>query len=101
MEKSAGLVRQSSPRVSPPNAGPDLELPVAPDFVSLPPRVDLEHVLAMSAAFLPGLMNQPGFWERRAQDRCPVEFDLGHPERVPATYPMALIDELFGEFLNP
>lgn len=100
MERSVVLV-QSGPSVSPPTAGPDLDLPVEPAFVSLPPRVDLEHVLEISASFLPGLMNQPGFWERRAQDRCPVEFDLEHPERVTATYPMALIDQLFGEFLNP
>ena len=101
MGKSAGHVRRNNPPVFLPTTDAALELPVAPDFVSLPPRVDLECVLEISASYLPRMLNQPGFWERRGQDRCAVEFDLEHPQRVIATYPMALIDELFGEYLNP
>jgi hypothetical protein len=100
MEKSAELVRQTD-RPALPSANPDLEFPIAPDFVSRPPRVNPEQVLALSASLLPQLTKGPGFWERRAEDRCLVEFDLEHPGRVPATYPMALIDELFGEYFKP
>jgi hypothetical protein len=98
MEKSAGLVRQND---LPSIVGHDLDLPVVPGFVSLPPRIDPERVLELSASFLPELMKKPGFWERRARDRCLAEFDLEHPERAAPTYPMALIDELFGKYLNP
>ena len=39
-------------------------------------------------------MARPGFWERRAADRCLAEFDLMDPTRVPISYPAELIDEL-------
>jgi len=100
-ERSAELAQQSDPAPSPTVASPTLELPIAPDFVSLPPRIDPNRVLDLSASFLPQHQKKPGFWGRRAQDRCPVEFDLNHPRRAPATYPKALIDELFGKYLNP
>jgi hypothetical protein len=43
---------------------------------------------------LPRAMSRPDFWERRAQNRCPAEFDLEHPERVAPTYPADEIEAL-------
>lgn len=74
--------------------GLDLELPAAPDFMAMPPRADPEGVLKLCWLYLPKITSQPGFWEARAAERCPAEFDLEHPERVPASYPAALLDEI-------
>jgi hypothetical protein len=76
-------------------AGLELELPAASDFVSIPPKADAEGMLELCRAFLPEVMSRPGYREARLADRCFAEFDLDHPERVPATYPAELIDEIF------
>ncbi|HXP62867.1 MAG TPA: hypothetical protein VN829_20370 [Dongiaceae bacterium] len=54
-----------------------------------------ELCLEISTFYLPRLLARPEFWNERAQERCLVEFDLDHPGRVPATYPAALLNELF------
>jgi hypothetical protein len=72
-----------------------LELPIAPDFVPVISPVSAELCLEISTFYLPRILSRPGFWKERAAERCLVEFDLEHPERVPATYPAALLTELF------
>jgi hypothetical protein len=75
-------------------AGLELELPAASDFVSIPPKADAESMLELCEYFLPEIMSRPGYFAQRVADRCLAEFDLDHPERVPATYPAQLIDEI-------
>jgi len=71
-----------------------LELPEAAAFVSKRFRVDPDSVISVCEEWLPRLMARPEFWERREADRCPAEFDLADPTRVPITYPAEFIDEL-------
>ncbi len=95
MESSVAPVKPSSPASQDPAPQPGLELPVAPDFVPVISPVSAELCLEISTFYLPRILSRPGFWKERAQERCLVEFDLEHPERVPATYPAALLTELF------
>ena len=71
-----------------------LELPEAPDFVSRPVAVPADLVLALSEYYLPRLCADTAFWKARAEERCFAEFDLFHPEKVPATYPVELIEDM-------
>ncbi len=81
--------------------GAPLELPVDPGFIPLHFRTDPELAIGMPAAYLPRLLARPEFWAERAEQRCLVEFDLDHPERHPATYPAAAINELFQQGAPP
>ena len=54
----------------------DLILPVAPDFVSLPPRLDPQVMLARIAESMPWRNTRPGEQERRLAEKIAVEFIL-------------------------
>jgi hypothetical protein len=48
----------------------------------------------MSEYYLPSFLASREFWAQRDKERCLVEFDLEHPDRVPPTYPVALVNEI-------
>lgn len=54
----------------------DLDLPVAPDFVSRPPRVDPQVMLRRIEETMPYRSTHPGEEERRLADKIPEEFVL-------------------------
>jgi hypothetical protein len=54
----------------------DLEFPVAPDFVSVPPRLELNVMLARLEETMPWRSTRPGVEERRLAEKIPVEFIL-------------------------
>ncbi|HMP84685.1 MAG TPA: hypothetical protein PKA41_18480 [Verrucomicrobiota bacterium] len=54
----------------------DLEFPVAPDFVSLPPRLELAVMLARLEETMPWRSTRPGVEDRRLAEKIPVEFVL-------------------------
>ena len=53
-----------------------LELPVAPDFVSRPPRIDPQAMLQRIAETMPWRSRRPGEAERRLAEKVAVEFVL-------------------------
>lgn len=57
-------------------AGADLELPVAPDFVSRPPRIDPQAMLHRIEETMPWRSTRPGERERRAEQVVTKEFVL-------------------------
>ena len=71
-----------------------LELPDGRDFVPVVNRRAPKGFLDFCASYLPRLRQRPDYRERRLESCCDAEFDLYHPERVPATYPVDLLDEL-------
>ena len=54
----------------------DLEFPVSPDFISLPPRIELGVMLARLEETMPWRSTRPGVEERRLAEKIPVEFVL-------------------------
>lgn len=54
----------------------DLEFPVVPAFVSMPPRVDFQAMLRRIEESLPWRSTRPGEMERRAAGKVPEEFVL-------------------------
>ena len=56
--------------------GCDLDLPIEPDFVSKPPRVDPQLMFDRSEEMLKYQVSQAGFYERRRADKIDVEFVL-------------------------
>jgi hypothetical protein len=73
-----------------------LELPDGREFDSEHTRVDPDTFLRLCEKLLPSILAQPSFWEQREAERCPAEFDLLDPTRVPISYPAEFIDELLG-----
>ncbi len=71
-----------------------LELPDGRDFVPLVSRRAPEGFLDFCASYLPKLRLRPDYRQRRLENCCEAEFDLEHPERVPATYPAELLEEI-------
>jgi hypothetical protein len=57
-------------------ASPKLEFPVAPDFVSRPPRVELQVMLKRIEENMPWRNQRPGEAERRLAEKIRVEFVL-------------------------
>jgi hypothetical protein len=53
-----------------------LEFPVAPDFLSRPPRVELAAMLQRIEETMPWRSTRPGVKERRLAEKVPVEFVL-------------------------
>jgi hypothetical protein len=53
-----------------------LEFPVAPDFVSHPPRIDPQIMLQRIAETMPWRNRRPGDQERRLTQKISVEFVL-------------------------
>lgn len=54
----------------------ELEFPVVPDFVSLPPRVELQAMLRRIEENMPWRSTRPGERERRFETKVCVEFVL-------------------------
>jgi hypothetical protein len=98
--KSAAHVKANSSTSAPSETRPELDLPVVPDFVSIPPRYDRRITLDISDFFARKLYERSEVWKLRAKDGCDVEFDLEHPNNPPPTYPAELIDELLGAALR-
>jgi hypothetical protein len=86
---------KSAEPVKPNSCAHKLEFPVAPDFVPSNAIGSAELALEASRRYLPKVMSSPGFWARRREEGCAVEFDLFHPEKVDATYPADLLDSIF------
>jgi hypothetical protein len=57
-------------------AAEDLEFPVDPDFISLPPRLDLQVMLRRLEETMPWLSTRPVEQERRLEAKVDVEFVL-------------------------
>jgi hypothetical protein len=53
-----------------------LEFPVAPDFISRPPKIDPQVMLRRIEENLPWRNSRPGERERRLAEKIPVEFVL-------------------------
>ena len=64
-----GELREAAPAA-------DLDLPVAPDFVSLPPQLDPPVMLARIEETMPWRGTRPGEKERRLSEKIAVEFVL-------------------------
>jgi hypothetical protein len=71
-----------------------LEFPEGRDFIPVLNRRAPKGFPEFCAAYLPRLRQRPDYRQRRFASCCEAEFDLDHPERVPATYPAELLDEL-------
>jgi hypothetical protein len=56
--------------------GTDIDLPEAPDFISLPPRISLADALQLNEALLPLVNSRPGELERRRREKVMVPFEL-------------------------
>jgi hypothetical protein len=53
-----------------------LEFPVAPNFMSRPPRIELQVMLRRIEENMPWRNQRPGEAERRLAEKIPVEFVL-------------------------
>jgi hypothetical protein len=53
-----------------------LEFPIAPDFISRPPRVELQAMLKRIEENMPWRNSRPGEAERRLAEKITVEFVL-------------------------
>ena len=53
-----------------------LEFPVAPEFVSRPPQIELQVMLRRIEENMPWRNRRPGETERRLAEKIPVEFVL-------------------------
>jgi hypothetical protein len=72
-----------------------LELPEGRDFTPKVTRRAPAGFLDFCASYLlPKLRQRPDYRQQRFENGCPIECDLQHPERVPASYPADLLDEL-------
>jgi hypothetical protein len=71
-----------------------LELPDGRNFAPKMNRRAPADFLDVCASYLPKLRQRGDYRQRRLENGCPIEFDLEHPERVPASYPVDLLDEL-------
>ena len=74
-----------------------LEFPDGRDFILLVSRRAPKDILEFCASYLPRLRQRPDYRQRRLDSCCEAEFDRDHPERIPATYPSKLLDELLRE----
>jgi hypothetical protein len=59
-----------------PSATENLEFPVAPDFLALPPRLDTQTMLGRLEETMPWRSTRPGETERRLAMKVNVEFVL-------------------------
>ena len=77
MKKSSGPVPATKTDPQEQTADPaELEFPVAPDFVSRPPRLDPQLMLKRCAETMPWRSSRPGERARRLAEKIPVEFVL-------------------------
>jgi hypothetical protein len=70
------------------------ELPDGRDFLPRINRRAPAGFLDFCASYLPKLRQRPDYRQRRLETCCDFEFDLNHPERTPASYPVELLDLL-------
>jgi hypothetical protein len=54
----------------------DFELPIEPEFISLPPKGTWEAGYKLSLMGLEMIKDRPQIWEERERRRCDVEFKL-------------------------
>lgn len=54
----------------------DIDLPDAPDFVSLPRKVSLAAAVPLNEALLPLVNSRPGEMDRRQRDKVTAPFEL-------------------------
>lgn len=77
MKKSSAPVQSNEPTDQKgPGALPELEFPVARDFVSRPPRLDPQVMLKRCAETMPWRSSRPGENTRRLGEKVLVEFVL-------------------------
>ena len=77
MKKSSALARATKRAVAGQSAElADLEFPIAPDFISRPPRLDPQVILKRCAETMPWRNARPGAKERRLAEKIPEEFVL-------------------------
>ena len=76
MKKYSEPAKRNSYQLNDAAAMADLEFPVSPDFVSLPPRLELSVMLSRLEETMPWRSTQPGVEERRLAEKIPVEFVL-------------------------
>ena len=100
MGKSDALAKANNSTLCASPGCQGLDLPVAPDFVSLPPLADKRKAIEISEFYVHKLCQRPELRELRAEDHCDIEFDLQHPQKIRPRYPAELIDEVLGEVLQ-
>ena len=71
-----------------------LEFPGGHDFRPNVNRRKPEGFFDFCASYLPRLPQRPDYRRRRVERCCDAEFDLAHPERVAAHFPVGLLDDL-------
>lgn len=76
MKKSPAPVESKNNQTQIAESMPDLEFPIAPDFVSRTPWVDPQAMLRRIEENLPWRNKQPGARERRLAQKIPEEFVL-------------------------
>jgi hypothetical protein len=76
MKKYPGNAPPESLKLNETALAADLELPIAPDFVSLPPRIEFQAMLRRIEENMPWRSNRPGEQERRLAEKINVEFVL-------------------------
>ena len=75
MKKYPAPVPDSEPALKE-TAAPDLEFPIAPDFLSRPPQLDPQTMLQRIEETMPWRSTRPGEAERRLATKIVVEFVL-------------------------
>ena len=70
------LFHDIQPQLNDSSAAPDLEFPIDRDFLSLPPRLDLQLMLRRLEETMPWRSSRPGEADRRLAEKVDVEFVL-------------------------
>jgi hypothetical protein len=76
MKKSSAPAQGLSAPQRKPDASVELEFPVAPEFISRPPRLDPQVMLKRCAETMPWRSSRPEERARRRAEAIPVEFVL-------------------------
>jgi hypothetical protein len=76
MTNSSAPASEGSSHTTAKLRGVDIDLPEAPDFVSLPRKISLAAAVTLNEALLPLVNSRPGEMQRRWQDKVMVPFEL-------------------------
>ncbi len=76
MRDSSAPAAEGATRTAEKLRGKDIELPDAPDFVSLRPKVSLATAVALNEGLLPTVNTRPSELERRRRERVTAPFEL-------------------------
>jgi hypothetical protein len=76
MSKYPASSPENAPEVRETPGIEELEFPIDREFLSLPPRIDLQAMLQRIAETMPFRSTRPGEAERRAATKVDVEFVL-------------------------